>query len=94
MDYEKGGIIPSSKDNNTNICSICYDEDDVKEDGTWYVHPITNGIDGKAYNDIFENVRFQVSFDCDVEYPDETPLVTADIGDDITVIIEKGKWYV
>ena len=94
MDYELGGLTPSSKVNNTNICSIWYDENNVEKDGTWYIYPITNGLEGKAYNDMFENVRFQVSFDCDSEYPDESPLVTADIDDDLTIIIEKGKWYI
>lgn len=94
MNYETGGLTPSSKVDNTNACSICYDENDVTEDGTWRIHPIINGLDGKSYNDMFKNVSFQVAFNCDLEHPAMPPLVTADIGDDITVIIEKGKWYV
>lgn len=92
MEYENYGIWPSS---GRNTLGIQYDDNNMEKDGSWHRFPIINGLDGKTYNEMFENVLFQVAFDTDPEYLGKEPLVTADFEDEaLTVIIEKGRWYV
>ena len=98
-EYNRYGVKPLSKTRSSKdyFFGIVYDDTKEEFDECWHKYPIINGMDGKSYNEIFPNVRFEVAWSND---PDncvsiQDPNIWV-YNDDCNFCchIEKSGWYV
>ena len=69
-DYRNYGILPKSKvPDRGAFLGLIYDDSEERISLQWHIYPLMYGVNGKAYNEMFPETRFEVAWS-EKEYDD------------------------